>query len=70
MISNDLKSNHEKEFKDEYYTPEYITISVTEPISHEENGKKAYTSYKITTQVNEKKKFNLYFYLTFIKQIY
>jgi len=50
MISNDLKSNHEKEFKDEYYTPEYITISVTEPISHEENGKKAYTSYKITTQ--------------------
>jgi len=42
-------SAHESEFKDEYCTPEYITVSVNEPVTHEENGKKAYTSYKVTT---------------------
>jgi len=49
MISNTIKSAHENDFKDEYYTPEYITVTVSEPITHEENGKKSHTSYKITT---------------------
>lgn len=51
MIANTLKSAHEGEFTDSYSTPEYITVTVTDPISHEENGKKTYTSYKITTEV-------------------
>jgi len=49
MISNDIKSSHEGEFTDSYYTPEYITVTVSEAITHEENGKKVYTSYKLTT---------------------
>eukprot|EP01119_Soliformovum_irregulare_P017035 TRINITY_DN5016_c0_g3_i2.p1 TRINITY_DN5016_c0_g3~~TRINITY_DN5016_c0_g3_i2.p1 ORF type:complete len:157 (-),score=23.66 TRINITY_DN5016_c0_g3_i2:23-493(-) len=49
MIKNDTKSSHQKEFTNDYETPEYITCSVTDPISHEENGKKTHTSYKIST---------------------
>jgi hypothetical protein len=52
MIANTLKSVHEGEFKDNYSTPEYIQVSVHEPITHEESGKKVYTSYKITTVVS------------------
>lgn len=51
MIENQITSSHENEFTDSYYTPEYITVTVTDPITHEENGKKTYTSYKITTSV-------------------
>ncbi len=53
MISNDIKSSHENEFTNEYYTPEYITVTVSEPITHEESGKKVYTSYKLTTVVRD-----------------
>jgi hypothetical protein len=51
MITNEFKSNHENEFTEQYYTPEYITVTVSEPITVEENGKKSYTTYKITTNV-------------------
>ncbi len=53
MISADFKSAHENEFTEQYYTPEFITVTVTEPITVEENGKKSYTTYKITTNVRE-----------------
>jgi len=43
MITNESKSAHEGEFTEEYYTPEYITCSVNEPITLEENGKKKLT---------------------------
>jgi hypothetical protein len=49
MIKNDLKSAHEGEFNSEYYTPEFITVVVSDAINHEENGKLSYTSYKLTT---------------------
>jgi len=49
MIRSETRSQHEKEFDDSYYTPEYIQVTVSEPIVHEENGKKTHTSYKITT---------------------
>ena len=49
MINNEIKSTHEGEFTDQYYTPEYITVTVNEPVVHQENGKNSYTSYKITT---------------------
>jgi len=49
MIANESKSAHEGEFTEEYYTPEYITCSVTEPLTLEENGKKTHTNYKVTT---------------------
>jgi len=51
MFPNEIKSAHEKEFKEDYYTPEYITITVADPITHvDAQGKKSYTDYKITTQ--------------------
>jgi len=49
MIQNKIKSQHENDFKDDYSTPEYITVSLSEPITMEENGKKTYTTYKVTT---------------------
>eukprot|EP01117_Protostelium_nocturnum_P010103 TRINITY_DN3600_c0_g1_i1.p1 TRINITY_DN3600_c0_g1~~TRINITY_DN3600_c0_g1_i1.p1 ORF type:complete len:151 (-),score=44.43 TRINITY_DN3600_c0_g1_i1:49-501(-) len=49
MIHNTLKSVHETEFSDGYSVPEYITVHVSEPITHEEGGKKVYTSYKVST---------------------
>jgi hypothetical protein len=42
-----------QDFKEDYYTPEYITISVSDPITHvDAQGKKSYTDYKITTNVS------------------
>jgi len=49
MIENTLRSNHEGEFTDEYYTPEHITVTVTDAINHTENGKPSHTTYKLTT---------------------
>jgi len=50
MIKNESKSVHETEFStDDYSTPEYIQVTVEEPITHEENGKKTHTSYKVST---------------------
>ena len=41
---------HRQEFKEDYYTPEYITILVSDPITHTDvQGKKTFTDYKITT---------------------
>lgn len=51
MHQSSFKSSHENEFTEQYYTPEYITVTVTDPITVEENGKKLYTTYKITTNV-------------------
>mmetsp|Transcript_19663 Transcript_19663/g.27429 ORF Transcript_19663/g.27429 Transcript_19663/m.27429 type:complete len:151 (+) Transcript_19663:73-525(+) len=49
MIPNKIKSNHESDYGADYSTPEYITVSLSDPITHEENGKPSYTSYKVTT---------------------
>jgi hypothetical protein len=54
MITNQIQSAHQNEFTDDYYTPEYITVTVTDPITHEENGKKSYTTYKVTTSVSRR----------------
>lgn len=51
MIANTIKSTHEGDFKDEYYTPEYIAVTVTDPVTATENGKPIYTTYKISTSV-------------------
>jgi len=48
MISSEFKSTHENEFTEQYYTPEFITVSVSDPITVEDNGKKSHTTYKIT----------------------
>lgn len=45
------KKKKSKRLSNEYQTPEYITVDVTDPITHEENGKPLYTTYKISTQV-------------------
>lgn len=52
MQTGAFKSAHENEFTEQYYTPEYIQVAVTEPVTIEENGKKSYTTYKITTTVS------------------
>lgn len=52
MISNDSKSAHERDFQEDYYTPEYITCTLSEPQTLEENGKKTHTTYKISTVVS------------------
>ena len=39
---------------DQYHEPEFITITVTAPKTVEENGKKLYTLYTITTETNFK----------------
>jgi len=49
MIANESKSAHEGEFTEEYYTPEYITCSVSDALTLEQGGKKTHTDYKITT---------------------
>jgi hypothetical protein len=36
MIPNEKKSKHEEEFGDsDYHVPEYIHVTVTDPITHE-----------------------------------
>jgi len=49
MIANQIISQHQEEFTDEYYTPEYITVSISDAVTHEDNGKKTYTTYKVAT---------------------
>eukprot|EP01116_Phalansterium_solitarium_P012766 TRINITY_DN2933_c0_g1_i1.p1 TRINITY_DN2933_c0_g1~~TRINITY_DN2933_c0_g1_i1.p1 ORF type:complete len:151 (-),score=11.83 TRINITY_DN2933_c0_g1_i1:350-802(-) len=49
MIKNESKSVHESEPFSEYSTPEYIQVTVDEPLTHEEQGKKTHTSYKVST---------------------
>ncbi|PRP81241.1 sorting nexin-3-like [Planoprotostelium fungivorum] len=49
MIHNNLKSVHETEFNDGYSTPEYITVHVTDAKNIEMDGKKVYTTYKVST---------------------
>lgn len=46
------KKKKSRRLSNEYQTPEYIDVYVTDPITHEENGKPSYTTYKITTEVN------------------
>lgn len=45
------KKKKSRRLSNDYQTPEYITVDVTDPITHEENGKPLYTTYKITTEV-------------------
>jgi sorting nexin-3/12 len=48
-----------KKLSSEYQVPEYIDVEVVEPITHQENGKDSYTTYKInviTTLPQFKKK--------------
>jgi hypothetical protein len=52
MIHNNLKSVHETEFNDGYSTPEYITVHVTDAKNIEMDGKKVYTTYKVSTSVS------------------
>jgi len=49
MIKNETKSIHEGEFESDYSTPEYIQVTVDDALTHEENGKKTHTSYRINT---------------------
>jgi len=40
-----------KKLSSEYQVPEYIDVEVVEPITHKENGKDSYTTYKINVIV-------------------
>lgn len=40
-----------KKLSSEYQVPEYIDVEVVEPITHQENGKDSYTTYKINVIV-------------------
>mmetsp|Transcript_5763 Transcript_5763/g.6263 ORF Transcript_5763/g.6263 Transcript_5763/m.6263 type:complete len:165 (+) Transcript_5763:37-531(+) len=45
------KKKSRKRISGDYQVPEYITVSVTDPITHQDaNGKNSYTDYKISTQ--------------------
>jgi hypothetical protein len=41
-----------KKLSSEYQVPEYIDVEVVEPITHQENGKDSYTTYKINVIVS------------------
>jgi len=50
MIKNEQKSVHEQtQFETNYSPPESIQVTVDEPVTQEEQGKKSHTTYKITT---------------------
>jgi sorting nexin-3/12 len=46
--STDKKEGSTKRTFDQYQVPEYIYVEVTDPITHQVNGKNSYTTYKIT----------------------
>merc|ERR1711974_46829 len=53
MIRNDRDDAPRKNrVEGDYQEPEYITITITDPITHEVNGKKSHTSYLITTDTS------------------
>jgi len=45
------KKKASRKLSSPYQEPEYITVDVTDPITHYDNGKPTYTTYKITTIV-------------------
>ncbi|KAL6067874.1 Sorting nexin-30 [Balamuthia mandrillaris] len=51
MIRNERDDYPRKnKIEGDYQEPEFITITVTEPITHEFGGKKSHTTYQINTQ--------------------
>ncbi len=46
------KKTDRKKLSSEYQVPEYIDVEVVEPITHKENGKDSYTTYKINVVVS------------------
>jgi len=53
MIRNDLHSRHEAEVHDVYEAPDVreTIVKVTDPLVHEQNGKKTHTTYRVSTMV-------------------
>jgi hypothetical protein len=53
MIRNDLRSKHEGEVNSLYEQPEVreTIVKVTDPLVHEQNGKKSHTTYRVSTIV-------------------
>jgi hypothetical protein len=45
------KGGKKRRLSNDYQTPEYITVDVSEPHTTYENGKPQFTTYKITTEV-------------------
>jgi len=53
MIKNERDEQPRKNrIEGDYQEPEYITITITDPITHEINGKNSHTSYLLTTDTS------------------
>lgn len=54
MIRNDLHSKHEGEIATAYEQPDVreTIVKVSDPLVHEQNGKKTHTTYRVSTMVS------------------